>query len=300
MASKSDTALTDGVFATVGPAYFDVVDRERSLRWWRDLVGLRIVDEDGDTVAMGVGGEPLLFLRERATTPVRRGYSGLYHVAIHVPDEPALARFLARVLAERVAFSPTDHLVAKSLYLSDPDGLGLEVTVDTPARVKVLRWAEDGREAELIDVDGRRRSGLEPLDLAAILDTLPDDDIRQPVPLGTRLGHVQLSVPDFEVAYAFYRDQLGLLQANHVRSIGWGDLGGGGPLTHLVALNQWQGAGAPRRPPEMAGMDRFVLRYASQDRLDAVLGKVDDASERDDGWLVHDPAGNAIILTAVA
>jgi len=300
MASKTDIPTKSGVFATVGPAYLDIVDRERSVPWWRDLVGLHVVGEDGDTVAMGVDGEPLLFLRERATRPVRRGYSGLYHVAVHLPDELALARFLARLLAARVPFSPTDHLVAKSLYLSDPDGLGLEVTLDTPERVKVARWAEDGREPELIDADGQRRSGLDPLDLEAILDTLPDDDVWQPVPTGTRLGHVQMSVPDFEEAYSFYRDRLGLLQANHVRSIGWGDLGGGGPLTHLVALNQWQGAGAPPRPPEMAGMDRFVLRYASQDRLDAALGKVDDTTERDGGWLVRDPAGNSIILTAAA
>ena len=300
MISTPDTTRAGAVFATVGPAYLDIIDREASVPWWRDLVGLQVIGEDGDTVAMGVRGEPLLFLREGATSPVRRGYSGLYHVAIHMPDEPSLARFLARLLAERIPFSPTDHLVAKSLYLSDPDGLGLEVTLETPQRVKVARWAEDGREPELIDADGRRRSGLDPLDLDAILATLPDNDIWQPVPAGTRLGHVQLSVPDFEDAYAFYRDRLGLLPANHVRSIGWGDLGGGGPLTHLVALNEWQGAGAPQRPRDMAGLDRFVLRYASRELLDTAVGEVDDATRRDDGWLVRDPAGNAIVLTAVA
>lgn len=299
MISETRNPRTETVFATVGPAYLDIVDRERSVPWWRDLVGLQVVGQESDTVAMGVDGRPLLFLRERATIPVRQGYSGLYHVAIHMPDEPALARFLARVLAARVQFAPTDHLVAKSLYLSDPDGLGLEVALDTPERVRVARWAEDGREPELIDADGRRRSGLDPLDLDAILDTLHDDDIWRPAPVGTRLGHVQLSVSDFEEAYSFYRDRLGLLQANHLRSRGWGDLGGGGPLTHLVALNQWQGAGAPPRPLEMAGMDRFVLRYASRERLDGALAKVDDATRHDDGWLVHDPAGNRVILTAV-
>jgi len=198
MISETDTSRTDAVFATVGPAYLDIVDRERSVPWWRQLVGLHVVAEEGDTTVMGVDGEPLLFLRELATVPVRRGYSGLYHVAVHMADEPALARFLARLFAIEANFSPTDHLVAKSLYLNDPDGLGLEVTLDTPWRVKVARWAEDGREPELIDADGRRRSGRDQLDLEAILETLPDDDIWQPVPAGTRLGHVQLSVPDFE------------------------------------------------------------------------------------------------------
>ena len=292
------TSLDDAIFATVGPAYLDVVDRTRSVPWWRDLVGLHVIREEGDTTALGVDGEPFLFLRERATVPARRGYSGLYHVAIHMADEPALARFLARLLSARIQFAPTDHLVAKSLYLSDPDGLGLEVTLDTPERVTVARWADDGHEPELIDTDGRRRSGRDPLDLDAILEALPDNDIAQPVPPGTRLGHVQLSVPNFEQAYSWYRDRLGLLQANHVRSIGWGDLGGGGPLTHLVALNEWQGPGAPSRPPEMAGLDRFVLRYSSSERLDAALAEVGDVIQRDDGWLVHDPAGNAIVLTS--
>ena len=77
-------------------------------------------------------------LRPTATFPVDRGYSGLYHLAINLPDEPAFAQLLPRLLETGAHPSKTDHVVAKSIYLADSDGIGLELTLELVERVKSI------------------------------------------------------------------------------------------------------------------------------------------------------------------
>ena len=287
-------------FLSFGPVHLDVVDRERSTAWWRDVVGLHHVTEHTDSVELGVGGEPLIVLRPTATSPVRRGYSGLYHLAINLPDEPAFAQLLARLIATRARHSTTDHVVAKSIYLADPDGIGLELTVELVDRVKSISWPETEQHPEIIDADGRRREGLEPLDIEAVLAKLPAGELPLSLPSETRVGHVHLKVPELDTAYAFYRDQLGLIPNNYVPVIGYGDLGTGDYRVHRVAVNTWTGVGLPPRPPQMAGMDHYTLRFESPARLDQALGRLEHVEARHGAYLARDPAGNTIALQAPA
>lgn len=263
MPSNVVSAPVDTEFITFGPVHLDVVDRDRSVAWWRDVVGLRLIADQGDFVELGVDGEPLIALRASASSPVRRGYSGLYHLAINLPDEPAFAQTLARLLGTRVPLSTTDHVVAKSIYLGDPNGIGLELTVETPERVRSIHWPSTEPHPEIIDADGRSRQGLEPLDHEQALAKLPDGQLPQSLPTGAKVGHVHLKVADLKVAYSFHRDRLGFLPSNWVPVIGYGDLGTGDFRVHRIAVNTWQGAGAPPRPREVAGMDHFTLRFDS-------------------------------------
>ena len=57
---------------TYGPVYLDVVDRDQSLAWWRDLVGLQTIDEDDESMRLGAGDDILVVLRPGATSGVRR------------------------------------------------------------------------------------------------------------------------------------------------------------------------------------------------------------------------------------
>ena len=99
-------------FATLGPVHLDVVDGDRSLAFWRDVVGLRLRSRADATLELGTDEETLLVLHPGATGRVRRGFRGLYHVAIHLPDEPEFARVLARLLARRYRIAPTDHVMS--------------------------------------------------------------------------------------------------------------------------------------------------------------------------------------------
>jgi catechol 2,3-dioxygenase len=275
---------------TFGPVHLDVIDRERSLKFWREVLGLRLRKDGEEELELGTEGETLIVLHPGARTTVRRGFNGLYHVAIHLPNEPEFARVLARLIAARVPVSPTDHVMSKAIYLDDPDGIGIELTLETPERMRSMGIGANGMP-EVIDAQGRKRSGRDPIDVKALLATLPDQDIQRPVPEGTKIGHMHLHVSDLDASFKFYRDTLGFLEGMAPSYLGFADLHAGGAFKHRMAINTWQGKGAPKPPEGTAGLRQFTVRYDSVDRLNAALkgGQAEGGNQ-----VLHDPDGNAV------
>ena len=288
------TATTATEIFTLGAVHLDITDAARSLDFWRDRVGLQLRGEEEGALLLGTDEETLLVLHPGATSPARRGHAGLYHLAIHLPNEAEFARVLARLFDRRTFMSPTDHVFSKAIYLDDPDGLGLEFTLETPERLRSMRITPTG--PEVIDASGRKRSGRDPLDVREVLSHLPDADLDRPLPAGTKIGHMHLHVGDIEAGHRFYRDGLGFLDAN---DFGSGvDFHANGAFKHRMALNVWQGVGVSQPPAGTARLRHFTVRFDSVERLEAVLGRVGSTTEHPEGHLVHDPAGNAIVLTA--
>jgi catechol 2,3-dioxygenase len=185
--------------------------------------------------------------------------------------------------------------MSKAIYLNDPDGIGLELTLETPERVQ--KWDITDRGPEVIDAEGRRRGGSEPLDVGEVLETLEDREVDRPMPAGTKVGHVHLHVGDLETAYAFYRDELGFIEHVYAAQFGFADLHAGGRFPHRIAVNVWQGEGALQPPPGTAGMRHFTIRFDSPERLEDVRSRL-GVERSEDGRLVRDPAGNVARLTA--
>jgi catechol 2,3-dioxygenase len=290
----SPAAAPSAELATFGAFHLDVTDAERSLAFWRDLVGLQVRGQDDGSVSLGTDDETLLVLHPGATSPARRGHAGLYHVAIHLPNEAEFARVLARLFDRRTFMSPTDHVMSKAIYLDDPDGLGLEFTLETPERVRSMRMTPTG--PEVIDASGRRRSGRDPLDVREVLSTLADDDFTRPLPTGTIIGHMHLHVGDIAASHRFYRDDLGFIEAN---DFGSGvDFHANGRFKHRIAINTWQGVGASQPPAGTAALRHFTIRFDTPERLHAALERVGGATAHRNGHLVRDPAGNAMVLTS--
>lgn len=283
-----------------GPVHLDVTDLPRSLAFWRDLLGLVEVAPATEEVAhLGVEGRELIVLHSGASRPPLRGHAGLYHVAIHLPDEREFARVLARLGAARYPQAPTDHIMSKATYLDDPDGLGLELTLETPERMGEFRLR--GGEVLLLDNEGRRRSPVEPLDLAEVMSHLDDARTDGPLPAGTKVGHVHLHVADLLRANAFYRDLIGF-EEHTILPVGMADLHTGGSFPHRMALNVWQGEGAPPQPAGTAGLRHFTIVARESADLAPVLSRLESADVRpeleDDAVFVRDPAGNRLQLTA--
>jgi catechol 2,3-dioxygenase len=151
---------------------------------------------------------------------------------------------------------------------------------------------------EVIDADGRLRSGRDPLDIERVLATLADRDFERPMPNGTTVGHMHLHVADLDAALRFYRDTIGFIEHMNAPQFGMADLHAGGRFEHRMAINVWQGRGASPPPPGTAGLRHFTIRFAVPERLAAALGHLPDASADADGYRVQDPSGNAILLSA--
>jgi catechol 2,3-dioxygenase len=275
-----------------GPMHIAVTDASRALPVWRDLVGLTEISRDATGITLGAGGRPLIVLEPGASRPVVQHTSGLYHVAIHVPTRKELARVTARLVANRYPNSPTDHLVSEAIYLWDPDGNGIEMTFETPWRGAMK---SDGENYYALTTDGRRHSGRDAIDVRGLFRELSEkDDLRDPLPAGTRIGHVHLHVADLQKAADFYGDSgVGFQPLMFVSRIRFGDAGLG-YQPHAIAFNTWAGAGAPQPPPGSAGLRHFTIELPTEADLAALRARLGDVRDIAGGFETNDPAGNLV------
>jgi catechol 2,3-dioxygenase len=184
----------------LGPVRLQVRNLARSVGYYEQVIGLRSITRSGSQVALGPAGDdrPLVWLHERPdASPVPPGGRlGLFHFAILLPDRAALGQFARHLGGLREYAGSADHAVSESLYLSDPDGLGIEVYADRPRS----SWKRHGRELHLT---------TQPLDLPGLL-TAGGTSPWTGMPGGTVIGHVHLSVGDLPAAENFYHRALGL------------------------------------------------------------------------------------------
>lgn len=184
----------------LGPVRLQVADLARSIAYYERMIGLRAIEKHASSATLGAEADdtPLVELHERSgATPVpRRGRLGLFHFAILLPDRAALGRFLAHLVDAGEPAGMADHLVSEAIYLSDPDGLGIEVYADRPRS----EWRMQGRSIAM---------GTLPLDVQA-LARAGGGRPWTGVPEATRMGHVHLHVSDLDRAASFYHIGLGL------------------------------------------------------------------------------------------
>lgn len=272
----------------VGPVHLTVSDLERSLAYYRESIGLAVLERDGSCGRLGTNGSELLVLVEEPGARSAHGYTGLYHFALLVPERRDLARWIAHAIRERVPLvGASDHFVSEALYLSDPDGHGIEIYWDRPREV----W--EGKVAA--------RMTTFPLDVQSILGELDDPGSEQfaGLPGGTVMGHVHLKVSGIAETVAFYRDVLGFgLMAQLGSQAAFLAAGG---YHHHLGTNAWESAGAPAPPPGSAALRHATLVLPDAEEQERLLGPLQRAGhpveEREDGVFARDPAGNELLLS---
>jgi catechol 2,3-dioxygenase len=272
-----------------GRVKLQVADLERSLAHYQGALGLRVLDRTRGAASLGPAGEatPLVELHERpGARPVpRRGRLGLYHFALLLPDRAALGRFLAHVVghpAGRGSYTGrSDHAVSEAIYLSDPDGLGIEVYADRPRE----SWRVRGRELAIT---------TEPLD-ADDLIAAGGDEPWSGAPAGTVMGHVHLHVGDLEDAAAFYHRGLGLDQ------VVWSYPGAlflsAGGYHHHLGTNTWAHGAAPAADDDARLLEWELLVPTDEDAARALdnLERNGASVERAaNGGATRDPWGIAL------
>ena len=237
----------------VGVVRLQVADLARSVEWYRRVLGLETRERSDRSVALGAprASETLIELIELpGATPVpRRGRLGLYHFALLLPDRPSLGGFVRHLseIGERAGMS--DHLVSEAIYLSDPDGLGIEVYADRPRSA----WSVD---------QGQLVMATQPLDVAQLLAQAgPAGPWRLPV--GTTVGHVHLFVGDLDAAAAFYHTGLGFDKT--VWSYPGALFMSAGGYHHHLGTNTWAAGAAVARPEDARLLEwELVLPSAAE------------------------------------
>ncbi len=164
MGSKTEFGPIDpGV--VIGHVHLKVADLERSLSFYCGVLGFQLTQRLGSGAAfVSAGGYhhhiALNTWESRGGSPPPPGTTGLYHVAIRYPTRSALANALRRLEAAGIPLDgASDHGVSEALYLSDPDGNGLELYRDRPRE----EWprtpqGELAMKTERLDLDDLRRA----------------------------------------------------------------------------------------------------------------------------------------------
>ena len=151
---------------TIGHVHLTVANLERSLAFYRGLLGFEVTLKYGDSaVFLSAGGYHhhigLNTWKGEGVTPPPPQHSGLYHFAILFPTRKELATVLKRLIDAKYSFTGTaDHGVSEALYLNDPDGIGVELYCDRPK--SDWKVSNDG-EVEMV---------TEPLDIESLLSEL--------------------------------------------------------------------------------------------------------------------------------
>lgn len=266
-----------------------VGDLARSADFYERVLGLPLIAREDHRAQLGTDpGRPALVLSDIADpTPVPPGSTGLYHVAWLHPSRAALAASVRRVVgAGWLLEGGSDHGVSEALYLSDPDGLGIELYADRPRE----QWerSADGRGVNMVTL---------PLDL----DDLLAQSTEEPAPTmepGTAVGHVHLKVSDVPRAASFYRDALGFEERAQLPSAAFLAAGG---YHHHVGLNSWQSRGAAAAPESAPGLRLVELELGDAGALQALERALAElpsgppvSRAGDGGLLLRDPDGQAL------
>lgn len=219
--------------------------------FYRGLLGVEVLRRSGSVVALGTGERELLEIEgSPALRPDDPRAAGLYHTAFLLPTRADLARWVRHAAETGIRIDgASDHLVSEAIYLTDPEGNGVEIYADRPRDT----WRFDA---------GTVRMATERLDLRALAGSLPADDAGwRGAPDGSVVGHVHLRVGDIGAAEGWWREEIGLDTMVHYG--GQAVFLASGGYHHHIGANVWQSLGAGPRAADRTGLSFVELRTAA-------------------------------------
>lgn len=262
--------LPDGL--RLGPAALRVSDADRALDFYVNRVGLELLWRGDEAAVLGAGGSEVLRL-EFAPGIAPRDYreTGLYHVAILVPDRASLGAAIARLAAHGVKLGAADHLVSEAIYLWDPDNNGIEIYRDRPRE----EWSWRGDQVQMAN---------RPLDFQGLLSQPEVEALAaQPMKAGTRIGHIHLQVDDLARARSFYGDVVGF---SPTATLPGAQFLAAGHYHHHLGANVWESRNGPPPSPDTAGLTRMTLELPDEESMQALQARLQAAgvgTKADDG-----------------
>ncbi|MEQ1407630.1 VOC family protein [Neorhizobium sp. Rsf11] len=274
--------------AHVRAAHLIVSDLTVVSDFYRKIIGLQVIEKTPSGEVLGVGGQPLLTLTTgTSVSRAPRNAAGLFHTAFLVPDRQELAHWLAHAAHNNVQLDgASDHLVSEAIYLSDPEGNGIEVYRDR----KPEEWT--------YHPDGTVAMATERLNLQELYNGAPKQSW-DGMADGTAIGHIHLQVGDIPEADAFYRDVLGLkIMARYPGASFFAT----GDYHHHIAANIWNSRGAKAREGNMTGLSDYTVRFNDKAALESALAALDAqeiaTTKTAEGFSLRDPWGIGLTLAA--
>jgi catechol 2,3-dioxygenase len=271
----------------IGHVKVKVTNLQRSIRFYQDVLGFDILEQTSSTVKLTTDGKTSFLSLEQPENvlPKQERTTGLYHFAILLPNQTALANIVIQLVNKGVRFGSSDHLVSEALYLHDPDGNEIEIYRDrVPSE---WNWKRD-------EVD----MAVDPLDFENLLKHATPDKPWQKMPAETVMGHIHLHVSELKKTEEFYVKGLGMDVVNRFGSqalfLSYGK------YHHHVGVNTWNGVGAPAPAKNSVGLESYTLIFDNEGARNQVLTNLKqlgaEVLEENNHFITFDPSGNRIEL----
>ncbi|MCM3668177.1 VOC family protein [Mesobacillus maritimus] len=272
----------------VSQVHLNVQDLQRSLKFYQEILGLKIMEKnDRKAVLTADGKQPLVTIEQpEGVQPKQQRTTGLYHYALLLPSRKDLAKFILHMVKTQYPLQGgSDHDVSEALYLADPDGNGIEVYTDRPAS----EWKWNGDEVVMT---------TEPMDVESIIRE-DDGTAFTGLPAGTIMGHIHLHVAEFKKIEEFYCQALGFdIVCRYGGQALFISTGG---YHHHIGLNTWSGVGAPAPAENSVGMSFYTMVFPSEVAREEAIVRLQDigakVTEVQGKLFVKDPSGNKIELS---
>ena len=233
-----------------------VRDLKTSTEFYVYQLGFKEIERTDNEIYISSDGKyPYMFkLTEESNAPVRiKGTAGLYHIAVLFPDRKELARVFMRMFTNKIKFQGfSDHLVSEAIYLSDPDGNGIELYADRPRDTWV--WKNDEVMMDSL-----------PLDLSVITNELFDREVWNGIHPDTKFGHIHLNVSDLRNTEEFYNEILGFNISNY--SYPGAKFFSAGGYHHHIAGNTWTTNKKLFPDEKSLGMISFTIKLNNKEYL---------------------------------
>jgi len=271
----------------VGQVTVKVEHLERSLQFYQDEIGFSILKQTSESATLTADGKTGILTLEQPEHVERNSKktTGLYHFALLLPKRSDLAELVLHWIETGTQFASSDHLVSEALYLSDPDGNGIEIYVDRDPAA----WTWQGDQVAMT---------VDPLDFPDLLST-GTQDAWTGLPKGTVMGHIHLHVSELVQTEAFYAKGLGFEVVSRLGSQAL--FMGSNRYHHHIGLNTWNGIGAPQPSANNTGLKYFTLIYPDETALQLTVNRLKQlqavVEHFGDVLVTHDPSGNEIHLT---
>lgn len=278
--SHSTKPQQAGSSLSMGRVTLTVNDLDRVRSFYENAVGLHLLRKDGESAELGTQSQVLLELRRDTGARQRsRQEAGLFHTAFLLPERSDLARWTRHAIETRTpVIGASDHEVSEALYLSDPEGNGIELYIDRPNAA----WNWRNGEVHMV---------TDPLDLDDLM-TSAGDSKWQGVPDGSIVGHVHLQVGALAPAEAFYAGTLGLDVTNRYHGALFYAADG---YHHHIATNIWNSRGAGARSFPSTGLTEVEIRLDAA-RAAAIRERAGQQDSAENTTRLTDPWGTPITL----
>lgn len=268
----------------VGQVNINVANLESALNFYQHIIGFQVLEQSDRKAVLTTDGKIGLLTLEQPidVRPKEERTSGLFHFALLLPTRADLSVFYQHLNKMGYRFGASDHLVSEALYISDPDGNGIEVYIDRPSS----EWIWSNEEVKMV---------TDPLNRESLLAESDSEWVG--LPATTIMGHIHLHVSDLQKAEEFYTKGLGFTVVSHYPQAIFISTGG---YHHHIALNTWQGVGVPTPKKNSVGLNWYTLVYPNEEaRGKAIerLQKIGAFVVTENNLIVtEDPSGNSIQL----